>query len=62
MKLLSAVPNAILPSSLQMSGIHPKISLLPMLSQINTIASNVKVTILILRLASTMSSGFLLLF
>ena len=43
------------------SGIYPKISLLPVLSQINTIASFVKVKILIFKLASTMSSDFLLL-
>ena len=38
----------------QPSGIYPKISLLPVLSQINTIASFVKVTL-------PLSSGFLLL-
>ena len=38
------------------SGIYPKVSLLPVLSSINTIASLVKV-----KLASIMSSGILLL-
>ena len=40
MKLHEAQPSTILPSS---SGIYPKISLLPVLSQINTIVSFVKV-------------------
>ena len=43
------------------SEIYPKISLLPVLSQINTMASFVKVKILIFKLASTMSSCFLVL-
>ena len=43
------------------SGIYPKISLLPVLSQNNTIASFIKVKICDFQLASTMSSGFLLL-
>ena len=43
------------------SGICPKILLLPVLSQINTIASFVKVKYMIFKLASTMSSVFLLL-
>ena len=43
------------------SGIYPKISLLPVLSQINTIASFFKSKYLIFKLVSTMSSGFLLL-
>ena len=43
------------------SGIYPKISLLPMLLQINTIASFFKVKRSDFKLASTMSSGFLLL-
>ena len=42
-----------------MSGIYPKFSLLPVLSQINTIASFVKD--LIFKVASTMNSGYLLL-
>ena len=44
------------------SGIYPKISLLPVLSQIKTIASFVKVKIsdFFFKIASTMSSGFLL--
>ena len=44
------------------SGIYPKISLLPVLSQINTIASFVKVKISDFQTRfHTMSSGFLLL-
>ena len=43
------------------SEIWTKISPLPVLSQIHTIASFVKVKYLIFKLASTMSSGFLLL-
>ena len=43
------------------SGIYPKMSLLLVLSQINPIASFVKSNYLISKLASTMSSGFLLL-
>ena len=39
----------------------PKISLLPVLSQINTIVSFVKVKISDFQLASTMSNGFLLI-
>ena len=39
-----------------------QISLLPVLSQITTIASFVKVNILVFKLASMMNSGFLLLF
>ena len=39
------------------SGIYPKISLLPVLSQINTTASFVKVKYLVFNLA--LSSGFL---
>ena len=42
------------------SGIYPKTSLLPVLLQIITIASFIKVK-LVFKLASTMSSGFLLL-
>ena len=43
------------------SGVNPKISLLPVLSQIDTIAFSLKSKYLIFKLASTMSSGFLLL-
>ena len=37
------------------SGVYPYISLLPMLSQINTIASSVKVKISVFKLASTVA-------
>ena len=43
------------------SGIYPIISLLPVLSQINTIASSLKSKYLIFKLASTISNSFLLL-
>ena len=43
------------------SGTYPKISLLPVLLQINTIASFIKVKISYFKLSSTMSSGLLLL-
>ena len=43
------------------SGIYPIISLLPVLSQINTIASSLKSKYLIFKVASTISNGFLLL-
>ena len=46
MKLHEAQPSAIFPTSLAtMSEIYPKISLLPVLSPINTIASFFKVII-----------------
>ena len=43
------------------SGIYPKISILLVISQINNLASFIKVKISVFKLASTMSSGFLLL-
>ena len=49
---------AVIPTT---SVIYPKISLLPILSQMNNIASFIKSKYLIFKLASTMSSGFLLL-
>ena len=58
-KLHEAQPSAILPSSNEWN--LSQISLLPVLSQINTIASFVKVKICDFKLASTMSTGFLLL-
>ena len=57
MKLHEAQPSVIATTS----GIYPKISLLPVLSQINTIASFVNVKISYFQSRSTMSSGFLLL-
>ena len=61
MKIARGIAECYFAAIATTSGIYPKISLLPVLSQINTIASFLNSKDLIFKLASTMSSGFLLL-